>query len=137
MRELEQEKILVVEIQNSDQKYLSELKNTISEQKSVITFLLIAGVMSFDSRYLFVWYVVLNLKLSAQTSRRATPSLKDWKRSCRSLIYKSEKPLMLSKKLNGSFTSRRIAHALRFLDSKVGFQFSLLIERYDLLLAGR
>jgi hypothetical protein len=33
LSELEQEKALVVEIENSDQKYLSELKNTISEQK--------------------------------------------------------------------------------------------------------
>lgn len=36
MRELEQEKLLVAEIENSDQKYLSELKTTISEQKSVL-----------------------------------------------------------------------------------------------------
>lgn len=35
MNELKQEKTLVAEIENSDQKYLSELKNTISEQKSV------------------------------------------------------------------------------------------------------
>ena len=32
-RELEQEKVLVAEIENSDQEYLNELKTTISEQK--------------------------------------------------------------------------------------------------------
>jgi hypothetical protein len=40
MGELGQEKALVAEIENSDQKYLSELKVTISEQKSVLLFIL-------------------------------------------------------------------------------------------------
>jgi hypothetical protein len=50
MHELEQEKLLVAEIENSDQKYLSELKTTISEQKSVLlSFDCEVGI--FDSRF--------------------------------------------------------------------------------------
>ena len=33
LRELEEEKTLVAEIENSDQQYLNELKTTIAEQK--------------------------------------------------------------------------------------------------------
>lgn len=33
LRELEEEKALVAEIENSDQQYLNELKTTIAEQK--------------------------------------------------------------------------------------------------------
>jgi hypothetical protein len=128
MGELKQEKALVAEIENSDQKYLSELKNTISEQKSVFSLSFFLS-LSLSLRNLNLTNTCLmlvpNSRLSVRTLRKATRSSNVWKRSCRSLIYKSGKPPVLSTKLSGSFTSRRIVRALRSLDSKVGFQLLL------------
>jgi hypothetical protein len=69
MGELEQEKALVAEIENSDQMYLSELKTTISEQKSVFLF----QSQSWSDKH---WpNVVPSSKLSAQTSQKAMRNL--------------------------------------------------------------